>query len=396
MRVLQVHNRQLAPGGADVVIENDARMLRDRGHEVDQLILSSDQELDASSRLRAGAKAVWNISFARELDATLAASRPDVMHVHTPFPLMSPVVFRVGARRGVPTVATVHSYRYSCITGLLYRDGRVCEDCVGKRFKLAGVAHRCYHESLLGSCALTAGLALHRSLGTFSRGVDVWLAHSRFMAAKLVAEGVAPSSVMVNPNTVPDPGMRGEGAGTHALFLGRLEPEKGVATLLAAWESMEAAPLLTIAGDGSMRGAVEEAAGRNSSIRYAGWVEREEAAELLATARFLVIPSEWYESGPLSPIESLAVGTPMVASDVGNFSEMIEPGVNGFLFRSGDAAALAAVAREAWSAEDRMPAMRAAARRRYEAVHAEGANATRLLDAYDRALGCHDAVRGAV
>jgi glycosyltransferase involved in cell wall biosynthesis len=385
MRVLQVHNRQLATGGVDYVIANDRRMLESSGHDVDQLFLVTGDALEDTSPARAGMKAIWNGAFARELAAKIDAFRPDVMHVHTPFPLMSPVVFRVGAKAGVPTVATVHSFRYSCITGLLYRDGRVCELCVGGKLKLAGVRHRCYHDSFLGSSALTAGLALHGGIGTF-RSVDVWIAPSEFMRAKLVQEGIPAAKVVVNPNSTPDPGIRHGTERGNALFLGRLEPEKGVDVLLEAWQAMEQPPPLTIAGTGTMSDAVARAAATTPAITFAGWLDRDAATEALRSARFLILPSEWYEAGmPLSAIEALAVGTPVIASDVGNFSEMVRPGANGFLFRSGSAESLAQVVAQAWDTAD--GSLAESARSQYLAEHSEERNAERLLAAYGQAMG---------
>ena len=109
MRVLQIHNRALRPGGernpdhkaggAEAVIENDRVMLQESGHKVDQLIVDNMDSLRQTSRLRAGLDSIWNRSVAADLQSRLATFEPDVVHVHTPFPLISPVVFRVGARK---------------------------------------------------------------------------------------------------------------------------------------------------------------------------------------------------------------------------------------------------------------------------------------------------------
>jgi glycosyltransferase involved in cell wall biosynthesis len=385
MKVLQVHNRALYPGGVEPVMESDRSLLLDVGHEVEQFFVDN-REMLAAAGPKAGLKAVWNVEAVRELRARAREMDADVVHIHTPFPLLSPAAFRVAGRSSTAVVTTVHSYRYSCIQAQFYRAGKVCELCAGKRLKLAGVRHRCYHDSVLASSALTASLVLHRAAGTFRRHVDMWIALSPFMRTTLVGEGLSPERVVVKPNTIPDPGCTRKGPGEGALFAGRLEPSKGIETLLRAWALLSDGPRLVIVGDGSLRGLVEEAASRNPRISYEGWVETARLEHELAGARFLILPSEWYEGQPIVAIQAFAAGTPIVASDVGNFSDMIRPGVNGHLFRSGDPSALAAVVAQAWAASERWDCLSRGARESYERSHSQERNRELLLDAYSRAL----------
>jgi glycosyltransferase involved in cell wall biosynthesis len=365
-------------------MDMDRALLEGAGHEVAQHFVDNRQVVELSS-LRVGAKAVWNAAAVRELRRLVVDLEPDVLHVHTPFPLLSPAVFRLGAKPSLAVVATVHSYRYSCIQGQFYREGRVCERCAGKPLKAAGIRHRCYHDSLLASTALTGSLALHRAVRTY-RHVDVWLALSPFMRRTLVAEGLAPGRIVVKPNTVPDPGEPPDGAREGVLFAGRLESSKGVGALLAAWEQMHDPPRLTILGDGALRELVERAAARSPRVVYRGWVDDATLQSELRRARFLVLPSEWYEGQPVIAVQALAAGAPLIVSDVGNFSEMVEPGVNGYRFRSGDPDSLAATVEEAWRHADRLPELCRAARRAYLESHSQDRNREILLAAYDQAL----------
>jgi glycosyltransferase involved in cell wall biosynthesis len=238
-------------------------------------------------------------------------------------------------------VATSHAFRYNCINSILFRDGAVCEDCVGRRLKYPGVLHRCYHDSLPGSLAIVTSLGVHRSLGTFGRYVDRWLALTPFMRDRLVAEGIPGDKVVVKPSAAPDPGPPQGEREDYLLFAGRLIPEKGVATLLAAWERTTVDARLVIAGDGALMSTVAAAAARDPRIEARGWVDNAGMAGLLAHAAALVLPSEWYEGLPSLMSESFAAGTPIIGSDVGNFSDYIHPGVDGMLFRSRDPQALA-------------------------------------------------------
>ncbi len=323
---------------------------------------------------------------AAELQSTLATFEPDVVHVHTPFPIASPVVFRVGARHGAATVATAHSFRYSCVQANLYRGGRLCELCVGRKVKTPGVIHRCYHDSLLASAALTTSLALHRGLGTFQRDVDSWITPSVVLKASLAREGIPASRITVRPHAVKDPGAEGQRS-DHALYLGRLEPVKGVMVLLRAWEAMTDPPKLVILGEGSLRDDVERSAARHPAIEFRGWADQGTVRAELAAARFLVLPSEWYEAGvPVAAVQALAAGTPIIASDVGNFSEVIRPGVNGFLFGCGDPESLGAAVRQAWGRSASWPELHQGARQTYLDHHSEEQSRDTLLAVYDEAL----------
>ncbi len=268
--------------------------LEARGHVVDTLLIDN-REIDQIGKPRAAVRAVWNQDAVRRLRTAIEQCKPDVVHVHTPFPLMSPAVFVAAHRAGLPVVSTVQAWRYNCIKATMLRDGRVCEDCVGRVVKYPGVVHRCYHDSVAGSLALTASLATHRGLGTFRNCVDRWLALTPFMRERLIAEGIAPEKIVVKPNTAPDPGLGDTERDGSVLFVGRFVPEKGIDTLLGAWAAFEGDRRLVIAGDGPLRPTVEAAAAADPRIDYRGWLDSAGVTALLASAEVLVLPSEWYE-----------------------------------------------------------------------------------------------------
>ena len=387
MKVLQLHNFAMGRGGIENVIASDTRLLRGGGSEVERFSINN-ADVKGLSNVRAGMKAIWNVQAHREVKRLIDEFQPDVAHVYTPFPIMSPAVFRAASRMGVPTVVTVQSYRYSCVNGLFYRNGQVCELCLGKRFKVAGVRYRCYHESLLGSGTLAASLALHSTMGTFRDHIDVWLVNSEFMRQKLGEEGISTQKIVVKPNTTPDPGYTPGVTGNHAIFAGRLEREKGIPTLLAAWASNRGLPSITILGDGPLRSEVEQAAQRDPRITYRGWLDHDEVQEELRSARFMILCSEWYEGQPVIALESFSCGTPIIASDVGNFSEMVMPGENGFRFESGSVSSLTSVVEQAWRTTDpsEIAALRERARNTYLVNHSEEKNRVELHAAYSRAI----------
>lgn len=383
MRVLQLHNLHASKGGAMEVLLHEGRLLSAAGHEVEQFTVPAAEDTDLSG-VRAGAKAIWNRAAAAELDGRINRFRPDVVHVHTPFPLMSPAVFRVAHQRGVPAVTTLHSYRYSCVVGTCSRAGRPCEDCVGSTLKLAGVRHRCYHESFAGSAALTASLVLHRSLGTFHRHVDRYLALTEFSRRLLIRDGFPEERIVVKPNSVADPGPlpSPQGGQRRVVFAGRLLEVKGVRTLLDAWRQVSGEMKLVIAGDGPLRSLVEERARQDDSIEYVGWLDEDDVLAEMARAEAVVVPSEWYEALPLVILRSLSVGTPVVVSDLENLCTDVEADRAGWSFTMGDPAALARRLSGLSADPELARSRRTAARRSYEARYTPSVDLQQLEAIY--------------
>jgi glycosyltransferase involved in cell wall biosynthesis len=383
MRILELHNLHASPGGAMEVMAHEAELLRESGHEVDQFTVAPTEQLGLST-IRAGAKAVWNVETAREVRARIAAFRPDVVHVHTPFPLMSPAVFRVAASQGVPAVTTLHGYRYSCVAGTCWRDGHICEDCVGKRLKLPGVRHRCYHDSAGASGALTLSLLTHRVLGTFHRDVARYLTLTDFARDLLIRDGFPADRITVKANSVPDPGFRSSARTDERrlVFAGRLVDVKGVATMLEAWRQVPPGMRLVIAGDGPLRPMVERRASEDASIEYVGWVGEADILDLMAGAEAVLVPSEWYEGQPLVVLRSLSVGTPVVVSDLENICADVLADDVGWAFPVKDPAALAGTL-AALVADPRLTSeRRSRARASYERRFSPGVNLARLEEVY--------------
>src|SRR5690606_14931584 len=230
----------------------------------------------------------------------------------------------------------------ACVNGLFFRDGHVCEDCLGKPFQLPGIVHRCYRGSLAASGTVAVMNLVHRGLGTWRDQVDVFITLSEFTRAKLVEMGLPPDRMVVKPNVVmPDPGP-GDGSGGYAVYVGRLAPEKGLGVLLEAWGRIGERLPLHVVGGGPLEGLVAEAASRRgAAVVYRGELPAAEVLEVVGRASGLVFPSVWYESFGRVAIEALAKGTPVIVSDMGAMAELVDDGVTGRKFAAGDAADLA-------------------------------------------------------
>ena len=336
MRVLLLHSRYRSgsASGENRVVEDEVRLLREGGHEVDVLTPEPDAQ-SVLARGTLGASAVWSASAVRSVRDRIARSRPDVVHVHNVFPTLSPAVIRAAATEA-PVVMTLHNYRLHCLPGTLFRDGRVCTDCVG-RVPWRGVAHRCYRGSTGASAALATSLTVHRAIGTFDR-VRLFLAVSEFVRERYLLAGIEPSRIRTLPNfSWPMP--RREGPGSHFLFVGRLSIEKGFEHLLRTWRDVEA-PLVVV-GDGP---SFEDGRRVPDGVSLVGRVAPPELASLIAKSRAAVVPSLWLEPGSRVVIEAAAAGVPSIASRTGGLAEMVRDGISGILVQPGDVRSLAEAA----------------------------------------------------
>lgn len=393
LTVLLAHARYRTPGGEAGVVEREAAALRAAGHAahvhaVPPLAEGGDGVRGALQAATTAARAVWNASAARAVEAHLRDVGADVLHVHNEQPTLSPAVFAAGRRAGVRTVWTLHNYRYVCPAATLYRAGAPCEACVGHPLALPAVRFACYRGSRAASAVVAGKQALHRALGTYARSVDAFVVLTAFAGRTLARGGLPPARTWVVPNLVgaPDGGPvpapeTGPAAlrrkrGGPALFVGRLAEEKGVATLLEAWRAGGAAlPPLRILGDGPERGALEAAAqamGGSPSdapggVAFLGRRSAAEVARELRAASVVLVPSRWYEGFPLVIAEAFAAGTPVIASDLGSLVELV-PDAVGVRAPATDAGAWAAAVRALLDDAEAYAARARAARAHYAAA----------------------------
>ncbi|MFF3838989.1 glycosyltransferase family 4 protein [Streptomyces sp. NPDC001930] len=392
MHVLVVHNRYSSaqPSGENRVVDEEVGLLRAAGHRVDLFERRSD---DIAARSLPGKVAVpllvpWNPAARADLTARLRADRPDVVHVHNVFPLLSPSVLAACADVGVPVVATLHNYTQVCPPGTLHRDGRQCTECVGSALPLPAVRHGCYRNSRLATVPLAVSLSVNRR--RWWSGVERFLCISAAQRDVLVRSGMPAERLAVKHNFVPDPGALRVGAGEQLLFLGRLAEAKGVRPLMAAWDEIAAdggvgVPLV-IAGAGPLEREVTAWAAGRDDVRYAGLWDPAECRRELARSVAVVAPSLAMETFGLVVAEAMAAGVPAVAAAHGAFVELVEDGVTGLLHAPGDPASLADRIRRITAEPDRNREMGEAARRRYEKGFSPSVGLERLLEEYRTAI----------
>ena len=383
MRIFVAHNFYQQAGGEDVVFRAETDLLEQKGHDVYRYTVHNDA-VDKMGRLALAGATVWNSESYRELKALFDDWQPDIVHVHNTLPLISPAIYYAAQRAGAGVVQTLHNYRLFCPPSNFYRDGKVCELCLG-RLPWPAVRHACYRDNRAASAAVAASLSYHRLRGTYSSRVDLYIALTQFAKDKFIEGGFDGNKIEVKPNFVGTDPKPGAGAGGYALYVGRLAEEKGIGTLLESWSGDNAFPL-KIVGDGPLAPDVRTAAENHPNIDYLGRQDRNQVLSLMKDAAFLVFPSTWYEGLPTVIIEAFACGLPVVASELGGTASLLEPGITGLYFEAGNSVQLKEKVRQLHEQPSTLKEMRHAARQRYENSYTPEANYEQLIRLYKGVL----------
>jgi glycosyltransferase involved in cell wall biosynthesis len=389
MKIVIVHNTYQQPGGEDVAVEAESNLLERRGHTVIRYSRSNDEMamMSAPRRLLMVKDMIHSEKSKREMLDLLRDERPDLVHVHNTFMMVSPSVFEACREAGIPVVQTLHNYRLLCPGWSLCREGKVCEECIESGL-WRGVWHGCYRDSRLMTAAVALMLQVHRVRGTWSHDVGGYVALTNFARDKFIEGGLPASRIGVKPNFLEsDPGKRCSSGG-FALFVGRLSAEKGAEVLLQAWQKLKGTIPLVIMGDGPLREPLEsEAAARNlSNITFAGWRSRGEILSAMKSASLLITPSLWYEGFPMTVVEAFACGIPVICSRLGGLREIVEDGSTGLHFNPGDAEDLAGKLDLLWTQPAQLAAMGRAAREEYKGNYTAERNYELMMQIYTRTM----------
>jgi glycosyltransferase involved in cell wall biosynthesis len=384
LTVASVYNRYLTRGGEDEAFEAEIDLLERNEVRVVPVTAQTVVPKGGRERVKLGAGTIWSTEWHRAIARLIDEAKVELLHVHNTFPVISPSIYYAARKANVPIVQTLHNYRLICPSANLFRNGQVCEDCVGK-IPYPGIRHRCYHGSRAQSALIATMLSTHRVLGTWSRTVDAYIALTKFARDKFVEGGLPAAKLTVKPNFVyPDPGTR-TAPGDAALYVGRLSEEKGVRTMLSAWRELDVP--LRIIGDGPLASEVTAtvAEGR-SPVEYLGRRPRTDVLEEMLRARFLLFPSEVYESFPITLVEAFACGLPVVSTAQGATGEVVENGRTGMCVEAGNPRDLRDTVKSAMENPERLEALGRNARREYELKYTSEQNFRQLTAIYERVL----------
>ncbi|MGO8792281.1 MAG: glycosyltransferase family 4 protein [Terriglobia bacterium] len=389
MKIVLVHNFYQLPGGEDRVYAQERELLESRGHEVVTYQRSNIETLQYSpfQRLSLPKRMFWAADTHQAVRELLGKEKPDIVHVHNTFFQISPSIFAACQEAGVPVVQTLHNFRLMCPAATFFREGKVCEQCRESSL-WQGVRHACYRKSRGATAAVALMLAVHRKARTWIDKVTLHIALTQFARRKFTEGGLPEAKIRVKPNFVSvDPGQR-NGMGDGAVFVGRLSPEKGLKTLLRAWGQLRLSVPLRIIGDGPLRGELEQMAYdlKLSHATFVGHADHDATQSAIKNARFLVLPSECYENFPLTLVEALSCGTPVICSRLGAMQEIITDGETGLHFTPGRPEELADKVAWAWDHSQQVAEMGKAGRRDYEQKYTAGNNYESLMSIYRQAI----------
>lgn len=363
MRILMVNSHQYLRGGSERCYFELADLLRSHGHEVIPFGMLDERnqpspftsyfvsnidfptelgKTGVQPKVRSVARVLYSREAKRNMAALIRAVRPDIAHLHNIAHELSPSILHALSAADIPVVKTLHDYKLICPNTSMVSQGRICEQCKGHRYYNV-VRYRCKRDSL--SASLLAGLeaTLHHTLHIYARHVDTFIAPSRFLETKMREHGVDTPIVTI-PNFVnPAEFMPTKSKANHIVYAGRLVATKGIRTLLRAMLELPDIPLY-VAGTGELEEEMHAYARRHDlrQVTFLGHLERSDLLPLVQSALCTVLPSEWYENYPMSAVESLACGTPVVGSAIGGIPEIVRDGETGLLFEPGNAAELAA------------------------------------------------------
>jgi glycosyltransferase involved in cell wall biosynthesis len=326
MKVLVCHNRYRSnvPSGENRYVDDEIALLRANGIDVIPLIEENDSIVNDRLKLaNAALGIVYSPTGVRRFDRLLREERPDIVHLHNVFPLISPHVIRLAKAAGVPVVQRVHNHEHTCISGAHFRGGLQCDDCLGRRIAYPGIQHGCYRGSRPLSAAKVLAQTAHRNTW---RMVDKFLVHTPFAASRLLTKGIDKEQIEIFTPYAADPGEPTTDPGQDFLFVGRLDEGKGIALLLAAWRARteRGARRLRVAGTGPLEDLVRSMVRQEDDIDYLGYLERSQVNLELQRCGIAVVPSLYYEPGlPLAAIEALAHGRPIIVNDGTSFSSVV-------------------------------------------------------------------------
>jgi glycosyltransferase involved in cell wall biosynthesis len=373
VKILLVHNGYRERGGEDAHVDAVAEALADAGCEVDRYLASSLSVATEGARLRTGLTMAYSPAAARSIRRKLETFRPDIVHAHNLVPLLTPSVLRTARSTGATVVATLHNHRFACPSGDLMRNGRVHDDCV------AGSSLACALRGARGSyvegLAYGVSLEMQRRLRLNTRWVDAFIAPSGYIAEVFRRAGNIRSRVEIIPHGVSR-ALRGTEA-RYALFAGRLSGEKGIDVLARAARLAPDVPII-VAGSGELAPLLAGIEG----ITLTGQLSREGVGALQADAAFVVVPSTCPEVFPLSAVEALAAGKPLVASAIGGLPEIVRDGVTGITVPPGDPDKLASAMGRLWREPELRANLAAGAVRTFESEYRIEDHVERLINLY--------------
>jgi glycosyltransferase involved in cell wall biosynthesis len=384
MKILIIHNRYKFEGGEEAMVSAEIDLLRNKGHEVviSELNNNAINKYSILQKLKLPFRVIWSRDFYKQVRSIIIKENPDIAHVHNTFFLMSPSVYYACRDEKVPVVQTLHNYRFLCPLGTLYRNGKICRECLDKNL-LMSIKYKCGSKSKLWTLAMLCILKFHYRKHTFKKFIDTYIALTDFSKQQFVNGGFDGEKIKVKPNFMNfDPTVSSERE-RYILYVGRLSPEKGTDILLEAWKKLDYLPLKLIGTGISYKELQSYVKKHSLNIEILGKKPHHEVMDYIKKSLILVLPSRCNENFPLTLVEAFACGTPVIASRTGALAEIIEHGKTGLLFDPGSPGDLAEKVKLVYQNTKMAEAMSKNARYEYESKYTAQRNYEMLMSIYE-------------
>lgn len=337
MKILLVHNKYAQYGGEDATFVAEKKILENSPHTIETLEFDNRTIKGFKKKLQLIYTLFYNRRSAVIINKTIKKFKPDVIHVHNFFYLISPSIFFTAKKNNIPIIVTIQNYRLICSGAFLMRNLQTCELCIHQKFPIYGIKYKCHHNSRIETSHMTAVTGIHKLIKTWNNKVTKYITVTEFARNKILHSSLnlLPEQVTVKSNSVEDSDYSDfNNRENYFLFIGRLSEEKGIQTLLNAFTGTNIN--IEIIGDGPLRPLVEDVSSKNVNIKYLGYQNKEFIISKLKKCQALLFTSIWYECLPITILESFSTGTPVVISNIGNLNEIVSHKYNGIHFRTSD------------------------------------------------------------
>lgn len=402
MKIVIVHNQYKSRGGEETVFDLEYALLKENGNEI-YPFLDDNKTLEMKglfAKFALGLNTIWSLKAYRTFYHFLKKYKPDIIHVHNTFPKLSPSIYWAANKLQIPVVQTLHNYRFTCANGLLLRDQKPCEACVGKKVPLPALKYNCYRNSKSATAAIVGMQVVNRMIGTYKNKVNIYITLTEFFKTLMVRSGLPEEKIMVKPHFIPDPyelldsqktlnDMTSKGKSSKQIvFVGRLAYEKGLDLLLDAWSRLATHDYnLVIIGQGPERAKLENQYKQFPNIIWRGFLERKEVLEEVYKSKFTVISSRTYETFSLVLIEAFALGVPAIVPNHAGFPEVRSSTETGILYSPGNVEDLHSALSQAIHIEDETwHTWSQQARQIYVQKYSPEVNYEHLLNIYEHAI----------
>lgn len=391
MKILAIHNfhRKGSASGDDQVFVAETSLLESYGHDVIRYSVCNDEfdSLGYICKLKSILGMFWSWKNYRNVQNLIKRNQPDVVHVHTFFPLLSPSILYAAKRLNVPVIATLHDTRFICPCATSLRDSKLCNDCGdGKFFRMCKFG--CFKGSRTKSFILACIFKYHRFRRTFYKQIDKYICLNDEQIYLLEQIGFDRKKISKKYNFVPDYCQniceyKIEGIPErYVVFYGRIGVEKGILFLMNAWNDISNIPLVVMGG-GPLEDVLKSWAKTKNNVFYLGYTEHNKCLHIVKNAEFVVFPSIWYEGCSMVEIETMSLGKAIIATDLGFSKEAIVDGYNGYKFPLGSYEDFIMKITYLWNDSIKLLELGNNSRKEYESKYGPQKNYQLLLGIYE-------------